>query len=225
MTLLIASILATAVLVWWPASPRHRLGLVHAGVPRPDTPFGPKARARAAAKRVAALDVVGAFAAECAAGVPPTRALVAAAGSADRSVCPIAVMAARNGGDVAAALEQDAVHQQLPLLRSLAACWRVGERSGAGLVDALDQLLRSARNVEEINVQLEAQLAAPRATARMLATLPLIGIAMGMLMGANPLAWLLGTGPGLLCLTAGLGLTVLGWAWTGRIARGVTRQL
>jgi tight adherence protein B len=74
-------------------------------------------------------------------------------------------------------------------------------------------------------VQLEAQLAGPRATARMLATLPLIGLAMGMLMGADPLQWLLGTAPGLLCLLGGALLTVAGMAWTGRIATAVERQL
>lgn len=225
MNLVIAGLAALAVLVWWPSAPRSRLRPGGREWQRPLAPFGPRARARATARRVAALDVVSAFAAECAAGIPPTRALVAAAQIAPEPVCPAAQLAARNGGDVAAALAQDSAQQNLPLLRSVAACWRVGERSGAGLVDALEQLLHSARNLEEVNVQLEAQLAAPRATARMLATLPAIGIGMGMLMGANPLAWLLGTAPGLLCLAGGVTLTAVGWVWTGRIARRVAELM
>ena len=69
------------------------------------------------------------------------------------------------------------------------------------------------------------QLAGPRATARTLATLPLIGLLLGVLMGADPIGWLLGSALGLGCLAGGAVLTGLGILWTSRIAAGVERQL
>lgn len=223
MTLLAAVCVALAVLVWWPAAPTYRVGTASAASFTLAVGFGPAARKRKVERRKAVLDLLGGFAAELAAGLPPTRAFITAAEHSN--ITPSAVAAARAGGDVAAALEHDAELQRLPMLHWTAACWRVGETSGAGLAASMDRLLQSARAIEEINVQLEAQLAAPRATARMLATLPLIGIAMGMLMGANPLAWLTTTGPGVLCLAAGIAFTVAGWVWTGRIAANVTRLM
>jgi tight adherence protein B len=45
------------------------------------------------------------------------------------------------------------------------------------------------------------------------------------MLGTDPLAWLLGSTPGLICLAGGVGLTVLGLWWTGRIAASVERRL
>lgn len=216
---------ALAVLVLWPAAPTYRLASISPRTVQVAVGFGPAARRRSAARRKAALDFLGSLGAELAAGTPASRALIAAAHHTESNVCPGAVAAAHAGGDIAAALDHDASAQRLAMLHWAAACWRVGESSGAGLSASIDRLLRSARANEEITVQLEAQLAAPRATARMLAMLPLIGVAMGMLLGANPIAWLTTTGPGLLCLLAGLAFTFAGWVWTGRIAAAVMRLM
>lgn len=222
---------ALAVMVVLPAARTDRLSVISGrrATPAIASPMnmirvGPAARRRATARRNAVLDVLTAFAAELHAGVPPTRALTAASSSIDQRICPATDSALAMGGDVAAALEIDADTEGLPLLRSVAACWRVGESSGAGLTLAIERLATSARSVEDAHVQLEAQLATPRATARMLAMLPGIGIVMGMLLGADPLGWLLTPGFGLLCLIAGVGLTVSGLVWTGRISAAVTRN-
>ena len=69
------------------------------------------------------------------------------------------------------------------------------------------------------------QLAGPRATARMLSGLPLIGIALGMLLGADPVGFLLGSPVGLGCLVTGVVLTAVGMWWTNRIAARVEAQL
>ena len=66
-----------------------------------------------------------------------------------------------------------------------------------------------------------AQLAGPRATARLLAVLPLLGILMGAGLGMHPLSFLLGGPPGLACLTAGVALDGLGLWWTRRMAARV----
>jgi tight adherence protein B len=86
-------------------------------------------------------------------------------------------------------------------------------------------LAEASRAAEEVRGELEVQLAGPRATARTLATLPLIGLLLGILMGADPVSWLLGSAIGLGCLAGGVVLTGVGIIWTGRIASAVERQL
>ena len=232
MTRLAAAVLAAAAL-WW-AIPSRRARRAQRLVAKPESAvaviervrrlrprLGPAARRRAAAERSRTVQALGALAAELEAGQPPLAALIGAGG--EPSVWPSTSMAARLGDDVCAALEHDA--GQRPALGQLAACWRVGTATGSGLAAAITRLAASARATEAVRVQLEAQLAGPRATARMLAVLPLVGIGFGMMLGSDPLAWLLGTPVGLGCLTAGIALTGAGVTWTGRIAVSVERLL
>jgi len=161
------------------------------------------------------------LAAELRVGQPPTRALIQAAGSP--SAWPAAARAAEAGGDVAEALRRDA-NGRGPLV-SLAVCWHASLRHGAGLADAVDRLAVSARASMEVRATLAAELAGPRATSTVLMLLPVIGVILGVIMGAEPLAWLFGTGPGWACLVCGVGLTVLGSWWTSRIAARVEAAL
>lgn len=182
--------------------------------------LGPYARRRQARERTRVLHALRSLVSELEAGQPPTTALVRAAG--EPSAWPHAERAARWGGDVAAAWELDA--RRAPVLGQVAACWRVGAR-GSGLAASLRTMGESARAAEDVRVEMEGQLAGPRATARMLAGLPVLGIGLGVLLGADPLAWLLGTPPGVACLVAGVALTAVGTWWTGRIAASVERRL
>jgi tight adherence protein B len=59
----------------------------------------------------------------------------------------------------------------------------------------------------------------------MLAVLPVVGIGFGLMLGADPLAWLVGSTPGRACLACGVALTGIGVWWTGRIAASVERML
>lgn len=183
----------------------------------------PGGRTRANRRRAQVIEAIGALAAELRAGQPVRTALVRA--FQDDQVAPRAVAAARWGGDVATALAEDADDVQQPVLRSLGACWGVAEGSGAGLAAAVERLVVTARASEAVRMQLQAHLAAPRATARMLAGLPLIGVLMGIALGGDPLAWLTSTSIGVVCLTAGIGLTLLGLWWTKRISARVERLL
>ena len=188
----------------------------------------PGARGRARVQREAVIEAVSAVAAELRAGQPVRSALcrgLAPDPGSGSAIAPRAVVAARWGGDVAEALSADAEATGQPLLRSLSACWSVAESSGAGLADSLDRLTAGARAAEEVRVQLEAHLAAPRATARLLATLPLLGLALGLGLGGDPVGWLVGSAAGRACLAAGLALTAVGLWWTGRIAARVERLL
>lgn len=182
---------------------------------------GPAARRRDAATRTRALQALAALAAELDAGQPPAVALAQCGG--DPCVWPAAVTAARLGGDVSDALLLDA--RQHPVLSPLSACWRVAASSGVGLAASTRRLAASARAAEDVRVDLEGQLAGPRATARMLAVLPAVGILLGLLLGADPLAWLLATSVGHACLLGGVVLTGIGMWWTGRIAARVERLL
>ena len=101
----------------------------------------------------------------------------------------------------------------------------MGESSGAGLAAALERVVAGARADEEVRREVEAALAAPRATAKVLAVLPLFGIALGTALGADPVGWLLGSPVGWAVLTAGLGLAVGGVGWTRRIADAVADRL
>lgn len=183
--------------------------------------FGPASRRRRATSRSTVIEALSALAAELLAGQPPAVALQTADST---SACwPIAGATARLGGDIGDALREDG--QRHPVLLQLAACWRVAERTGSGLAAAVDQLATTSREAERIRGELEAQLAAPRTTARLLAGLPVVGVLFGTLLGADPVGWLLGTGFGRACLLGGVLFTVAGAWWTGRIAARVERML
>jgi tight adherence protein B len=183
--------------------------------------LGPASRRRRAAERLRVIQALGALSAELEVGQSPPAALVRVGG--EPSVWPSAQGAVRLGGDVADALAVDAVRD--PVLAHLSACWRVGAESGTGLAAAVARLAATARSAEDVRVDLEGQLAGPRATARLLAVLPAVGVAFGMMLGSDPLAWLLTSTPGRLCLLSGLVLTAVGTWWTGRIAGRVERLL
>lgn len=59
----------------------------------------------------------------------------------------------------------------------------------------------------------------------MLALLPLLGIALGVAIGGDPLGWLLVTGLGRACLGVGLLLIFAGLAWASRIVARTERLL
>jgi tight adherence protein B len=179
----------------------------------------PRWRAGATASETRALEALGALAAELRAGQPPIVALQ----QAGSDVWPQACAAARVGGDVTAALRSDAQHA--PSLAGLAVCWEMAARSGSGMATMVQRIADAARTTQDTRVQLAAQLAGPRATARMLAALPLVGIVIGHLLGADPIAWLLGSPIGLAVLALAAACTALGWWWIHRIATHVEHLL
>lgn len=225
-----AILAAFAVLLLMSGAPRRRLRSMfvpfdddeaaHESKPALALP-GRRGRRQRADERERVISAIGALAAELRAGQPAATALLNSAGSPP--VWPSALAALRLDGDVPEALRLDA--EAHPVLRSLAACWEIGSASGTGLAATIHRLAESSRAAEEVRDELEVQLAGPRATARTLATLPLVGLLLGFLMGADPVGWLLGSALGLGCLAGGVTLTGLGILWTARIVAGVERQL
>lgn len=181
----------------------------------------PVRRRTSATRRTAELEWLDALAAELAAGSDPLAALAIVPGSA--VVCPSALAAARGGGDVGRALVVDG--ERSPTVRAAAACWEVAAASGAGLASSLTVLADAARESERVRAELEAGLAEPRATALVLAFLPLLGVGLGAALGAEPLPWLLGSAVGRLALLAGLALEVAGAGWSWRIATSLESSL
>ncbi len=226
MTLILAALLAAASawLVMRPARRSSRsTSLAH--------PVADRIRRRLATHRqaprwrAATREALAEIVADLRAGQPVTRAAERAFATDSGEIAPRTLASIRWGGDVVAALREDSRAIGRPLLAGAAACWSVAEASGAGLADALDRIVQQDRKAEEVRRQLGAHLAAPRATARMLAVLPLLGIALGFAIGGDPLGWLLGTPLGWGCLAVGVGLTAIGLAWTSHIATRTERLL
>ena len=182
-------------------------------------------RRRRTRMRAALRESLAEVVADVRAGQPPERALTRALADRDAALAPRTLAAARWGGDIVGALRDDAHAAAQPLLASAAACWSVAATQGAGLADALDRLVAQDRRAEEVRRQLEAHLAAPRATARMLALLPAFGLVLGIAVGGDPIGWLLGTPLGAACLVLGLLLIALGLLWATRIAARTERLL
>jgi tight adherence protein B len=160
---------------------------------------------------------------ELRAGRLPTDALLVSIQSGARLV-PHAAEAVRRGRPVAPALIRDAEHPGSEGLRLVAACWSVAEQHGGALATALDRVASTLRAQEMARRRVALELAAPRATARLLAALPVLGIVVGSASGANPLGVLVGTAWGWGLLGAGLVLDLAGLAWVGRIARAAEQS-
>lgn len=164
-----------------------------------------------------------ALADELSAGLPASTALSRAA--AECAHVPHTSAAVAGGGDVAEALLADAYHTGSVTLRGLSAAWQVASGSGAGLARACRSLGTAALQRERIRRDLAGHLAGPRSTARILAVLPVVGLFLGSGFGGSPLTWLVGTPVGIVVLTAGLVLEILGLLWVRRLVRRVEQHL
>ncbi|MEV0961943.1 type II secretion system F family protein [Streptomyces sp. NPDC049910] len=183
-------------------------------------------RRRAEADRAAAVVALcGGIVGELRAGGQPGQALLAvgratgALGAAEAAV----LSAARFGGDVPAELRRASREPGAEGLAGLAACWLVAVDSGAGLAAGIDRLEAALKTEREQRASLRAQLAGARATVVVLALLPVIGLALGWALGADPLRVLLHSPAGLGCLVVGGLLEAVGLYWATRIVRAAER--
>ena len=110
-----------------------------------------------------------------------------------------------------------------PTVAWLAVACDLAERAGAPVAEVLRRFAAAVRADAVAAADRDAALAGPRATATLLSWLPLGGSGLGLLIGADPVGTLLGTGPGRLCLVTGAALWMAGRRWTafliGRAAR------
>ncbi|MBM0123820.1 type II secretion system F family protein [Pimelobacter simplex] len=197
------------------------LGLaVGAGVVRS---LAARHRDRAATQvRRRVVDLCDALRAELAAGQTPAGALDRAA--LEWPLVGPAVRAASTGGDVVAALRTLAATPGGESLRVVAGAWQVAHRTGHGLADTLGRVAADLRAAERTRRVVGGELASARATARLLAALPLLALLMGSGAGADPLRFLLAQPAGLACLAGGLACGYAGLTWIEALARDVERH-
>ncbi|WP_068279515.1 type II secretion system F family protein [Aldersonia kunmingensis] len=161
--------------------------------------------------------------AELRVGAHPASAASAAAtectGSAARAF-EIASARARLGGSAADGLGRDDEMIGAELGR-IAEAWRIAEQHGLALAELLEAARRDLLARIRFGARLDSSLAGARATAVVLAGLPVLGIGLGQLMGAAPLRVLLGGGLGSILLVIGTGLVCAGLLWSDAITRRV----
>lgn len=172
--------------------------------------------------------------AELSVGAPPARACTAAArelrsaeGVSGAVADGLAAMSGRAelGGDVldtAAAGHPD--RGDAASWRRVAVAWHLADRHGLPMIELLESVRSDLLERRQFAARTHAGLAGPRATAAVLAGLPVIGVLLGQLMGANPLAVLLGGGPGGALLIVGTALSMAGWVWAQRITERAARR-
>ena len=98
---------------------------------------------------------------------------------------------------------------------------RLSGRTGCSLAAVAGAVEDDLRARHRHRLELRAAIAAPRASALLLAGLPLLGLAMGSGVGADPWGVLTRPGTGQVLLVAGVALELAGLAWSGRLVRRV----
>jgi tight adherence protein B len=104
-------------------------------------------------------------------------------------------------------------------VRAAVAAVAVADELGAPLAPVLERIAGAVALDEEAAADLDAALAGPHATARLLAWLPALGVVLGTALGSDPVAVLLGGGIGTWAGWGGVAFTVAGRAWTRRLVR------
>jgi tight adherence protein B len=157
---------------------------------------------------------------ELRAGAHPAAAAEGAAQDTSAPAAEVlkaAAATARLGGDVERTLRE----LRQPLLNKavdqLARAWRVSAKHGVALADVLDATRRDLDQQAAFARQVHARMAGPRASAAVLAGLPVFGVLLGELSGARPLHVLVGTAEGQVLLVLGAVFLAAGLWWTKRI--------
>ena len=182
-----------------------------------------RSRATAAHRR----DVAGALQVligELEAGTQAAEALRAAATVGPGESTPAcwfaaAAEAAAEGGDAGAML----VAAGEPGLRAIGLAWQLGAPTGTALSGVLARVAADLAASEQQRRAAAVALAGPRSSALVLALLPVLGVLLGMAMGAAPLRFLTGAPAGRVLCCAGVLLDVGGVLWLRAILRRAVR--
>jgi tight adherence protein B len=166
----------------------------------------------------AALDVlVG----ELRVGSHPVRAFGVAAdetvGGVSMSLRGVAARA-RLGADVTAGLRAAAGCSAQPThWRRLTVCWQLASDHGLPIATLMRTAQRDIVERQRFSSRVDSGMAGARATAAILAGLPVLGVLLGQLIGARPLSFLLSGHAGGWLLVVGSVLVCAGLLWSDRI--------
>ncbi len=108
-------------------------------------------------------------------------------------------------------------------LERVAAGVLLSARTGCSLASVTAALEDDLRARQRLRTELRTATAGARASAVLLAGLPVLGLAMGSGVGADPWAVLTTTGTGNLLLVIGVALELAGLHWSGRLVRRAVR--
>lgn len=180
---------------------------------------------RRAEESAALQGALGVLVGELRVGAHPIAAFDTAAGELHGPVsAQLAAVAARArlGADVGAGLRAVAQQSMLPAQwERLAVCWQLAQTHGLAIATLMDTAHRDLVERQRYASRVTAGMAGARATAVILAGLPLLGVGLGELIGAHPVRFLLSGGAGGWLLVVGVALACGGLAWSDRITRGV----
>jgi tight adherence protein B len=125
---------------------------------------------------------------------------------------------ARMGADVAEGMRSVARGSSQPAhWERLAVCWRLAQAHGLAIATMLQTAQRDIVERQRFSARVSAGMAGARTTAAVLAGLPVLGIGLGQLIGANPLEFLLSPGAGGWMLVIGVALACAGLLWSDQI--------
>lgn len=181
-----------------------------------------RVRVATAASLQGALDVlVG----ELRVGAHPVAAISTAAHESDDRVArSLGAVAARAllGADVAAGLRAEGARSPLPgHWERLAVCWHLAQVHGLAIAALMQAAQRDIAERERFGSRVDAGMAGARATATILAGLPVLGVLLGLAIGADPVRFLLSGGAGGWLLVVGTALVCCGLLWSDRITSQV----
>jgi tight adherence protein B len=150
-------------------------------------------------------------------GQVPSAALAIAA--ADCEVLRKGQQAHTLGAEVVQVWRQQARLPGHGGLLELGRAWQVSVETGAPMSSTLEQVAASLSADQELTRVVNSELAAARATSKVMAALPPCGIGIGYLLGGDPAGWLLDGPAGWACLLAGTLLACAGVLWIEALAR------
>jgi tight adherence protein B len=156
-------------------------------------------------------------------GQVPSAALAIAA--ADCVVLRESHQARTLGGDVVQVWRQQARRPGHAGLLELARAWQISTETGAPMSSTLDQVAASLAADQALTQVVNSELAAARATGKVMAVLPACGIGIGYLLGGDPARWLLAGPAGWACLLAGVVLACAGVLWIEGLARQASTEV
>jgi len=106
----------------------------------------------------------------------------------------------------------------------LDAAWQSSVDTGAPLSVTVKMCAQTYRALAAIDREVSAAVAGPKMAARVMLTLPAIGVLIAAALGLNVLIFFVSHALGVLCFVGGMALLWAGWWWSRALIRRVTTE-